>query len=302
MAKARFTSILTATEGLNNTVDPARLSYDLKSGVTELSQAVNVDIDKSGRSSRRLGRTLKNVNAAAHGFVHGEVCLFVSGTILYKMKPDYTVVALRSDLTENARMRYFPIADRIYYTNENEKGYILKGQDNVWEKGNYTAPEGSVSVYSDPPKCHIVGWFAGRLLVATGNTIFASEPSFYGVFDLFNNHRLVPNTITMLQPTTQGLWVGTSTQLIFYRGTKWEEVRREPKADYGVLEGSDVWCPGEKRGVGNRSLLITTPQGICACEEDGSFNNLTYNKLTFPSGRYASATMAGNRYLVLIEP
>ncbi len=302
MAKGKFVTLMTSSSGLNNVDDPVRISHDLRAGITELSQAVNVNIDGSGRPGRRCGRVQKNATVAAYGFAYGETCLFVGGSTLYRMKPDYSAVALRTDLTANARMRYFPVANRIYYTNEFEKGFVQNGRDNVWEKGNYSEPGNSRRTFSDPPKCHLIGWFASRMLVARDNVIFASEPSYYGVFDLFNSIRLLPNTVTMMQPTTQGLWVGTADQVVFFRGQKWEELRREPKADYGVLEGSAVWCPGEKRNTSGRSLIFTTPQGICSGGEDGSFENLSYNKLTFPSGRYASAAMAGDRYLVLIEP
>jgi hypothetical protein len=199
-------------------------------------------------------------------------------------------------------MKYFGVADRIYYTNTFEKGFIQKGVDNSWAKGNYSPPGDSRRTFSDPPKCHLIGWFSGRLLAAWNNAIYASEPSFYGVFDLFGSTRVVPNRVTMLQASPQGLWVGTETQVLFFRGTRWKELRREIKAEYGVLEGSDIWCPGEKRGIQSRSLIFTTPQGVCAGGEDGSFTNLSYNKLTFPSGRYASASMAGDRYLLLIDP
>lgn len=301
MTKARFRQIFTATTGLNNTLDPVRLNFDFKTGVTELSQAVNVNIDNSGRASRRLGRTQKLSNASRCGFAHGEICLFVSGTTLYKMIPDYSIRAIRSDLTLGARMRYCPIADRIYYLNGTEKGYIFKGQNYAWEKGNYTVPADTRRIFSDPPNGHLLGWFAGRALIARENAIFASEPSFYGVFDLLNNFKLIPKRVTMLQPTPQGLWVGTTEQVLFYRGTQWGKLRREPKADYGVLEGSDTVCPGKKLNTSGRPVLFTTPQGICVGTEDGSFDNLTYDKITFPTGRYASASVVGNRYLVLIE-
>ena len=302
MAKADFIPIMTVAQGLNTTADPTRIAYNLRTGETELSQAVNVDIGKTGRISRRLGRVQKSATAAAHGFVYGETCLFVGGTTLYRMRQDYSTISLRTGLTANARMRYYGVADRIYYTNEFEKGYVQRGVSLSWEKGAYTEPGDSRRTFSDPPIGHMLGWFASRMLVAKNNAVYASEPSFYGVFDLFGSTRVFPNRVTMLQSTPQGLWVGTETHVLFFRGQKWKELRREIKADYGVLEGSDVWCPGEKRGIPERSLIFTTSQGICACGEDGSFVNLSYNKLNFPTGRYASAAMAGDRYLLLIEP
>jgi len=302
MARGSFRRILSATSGLNNTLDPTRLAFDAKTGVTELSQAVNVDIDPSGRPSRRRGRTQQFDLSAAYSFSHGETCLFVSGSTLYQMNSDYSLSEIRSDLTEGKRMKYAAIADRIYYSNGAEKGYILKGKDYTWEKGNYSPPGDTPRILSNPPNGHLLGWFAGRALIAKDNAIFASEPSFYGVFDLTNNYKLMPERVTMLQPTTQGLWVGTTSQVLFYRGTKWRELRREPKAPFGVLEGSDAICAGDKLNLPNQAVLFTTPQGICRGGEDGTFVNLTHNKLTFPSGRYASAAVIGNRYLVLINP
>jgi hypothetical protein len=302
MAQAKFVPLLTTTTGLNNALDPVRIEYDLKTGVTELSQAINVDIDNSGRVNRRLGRTIKNVLPARCGFASGEVCLFVSGATLRIMRPDYATAVLRTDLTVGARMRYRLIAGRIYYTNGVQKGYVFKEQNYTWGKGDFISPGNPNTVFSNPPTGHIVSWFAGRALIARENAIFASEPSFYGVFDLHGGARLVPDHITMLQPTAQGLWVGTTTQVMFYRGTKWEELRREPKASYGVLEGSDAECPGEKLGAPDKAILFTTARGICVGSESGEFVNLTDKKLIFPAGRYASGTIAGDRYLVLIEP
>jgi len=301
MAKAKFRTIMSATTGLNNFVDPVRLAFDFKTGVTELAQAVNIDIDNSGRPSRRRGRVRKRSDVARNGFAHGEVCLFVAGNTLYQMHADYTTTALRTDLTTGLRMRYYPIAGRTYYINGTEKGYIFKKVNYSWDKGSYTVPADTYRIFSNPPNGHILSWFAGRALIARDNVVFASEPSFYGVFDLHNGFKLFPKNITMLQPTTVGLWVGTTDQVLFYRGTKWGELRRELKAEYGVLEGSDAWCPAEKLN-GNKAVLFTTPQGICSGGDDGAFENLTYEKITFPAGRYASAAVVGNRYLVLIEP
>ncbi len=302
MAKAKFRHLITSTTGLNNVFDPVRLEFDFKTGVTELSQAVNVDIDSAGRPTRRKGRNLRVTVSGRCGFAHGETCLFVSGTTLYQMKADYSTTVIRADLTEGARMKYYPIAGRIYYVNGQEKGYVFKGADNAWEKGTYTQPADNPRVLSDPPRGHLVSWFAGRALIARDNAMFASEASFYGVFDLHRNFKLTPDKITMLRPTPQGLWVGTTTQILFYRGTKWSELRREPVAEYGVIEGSDITCAGEIVSAPGRPVVFTTPEGICVGGDDGTFVNITHNKITFPSGRYASAAVVDDRYLVLIEP
>jgi hypothetical protein len=302
MTQARFRRMYAATTGLNNVVDPVRLAFDYRTGVVELAQAINVDIDRSGRVSRRLGRTERSSIAASCAWAHGEVCLFVSSTSLMQMKSDFSTVTLRTGLTLGARMRYAPVADRVYYTNGHELGYVRNRTSFTWSKGNYVPPGDTSRQISDPPVGHVLGWFAGRVVIAKENVLFASEPSFYGAFDLHRGVRPVPSRVTMIQGAPGGLWVGTTTQVLFFRGTQWGKLRREVKANYGVLPGSDALCQGEKRGVAGRSVMFTTPQGICAGEEDGGFTNLTYNKLTFPTGRYASAAVVGDRYILLIEP
>jgi hypothetical protein len=197
-------------------------------------------------------------------------------------------------------MRYAPIAGRIYYVNGAQKGYIFKGANYTWSKGNYSVQHATPRTFADPPNGHLVSWFSGRALIARDNAIFASEPSFYGVFDLHNT-RMVRDRVTMLRPTQAGLGVGTTTQVLFYRGKHWEQLVREPKAEYGVLEGTDAPCAGEKIGGSGELVLFTTPQGVCAGDSEGNLKNLTFNKLTFPTGRYGSATVAGDRYIVLVE-
>ena len=301
MAQAKFIPLFKSTTGLNNALDPVRISYDLKTGVTELAQAVNVNIDNSGRPSRRLGRTIKRAEASQCGFSDGETCLFVAGTTLYQMFPDYCRVALRTDLTAGARMRYYPIAGRIYYLNGYERGYVFKGKDYTWEKGTFTAPGNPNTIYSNPPSGHLVSWFASRALIAKDNAVFASISSFYGVFDLHGDMKLFPNRITMLRPTPNGLWVGTTSQVMFYQGTEWKKLKRVLKFGSGVIEGSDVVCPKDRIGATSDEIIFTTPQGICTGSEDGTFTNQTVNKLIFPSGRYASAAVVGDRYIVTIQ-
>ena len=302
MAQAKFIPILTSTTGLNNALDPVRLSVDLKTGETELSQAVNVDIDNSGRISRRRGRVQVSALPARDGFKYGESCLFVSDTSLMLMRPDKSISTIATGLTSNGRMRYVRIGDRVYFNNGHEKGFVRNGIVSPWEKGTYTVPGDTHRTFSDPPNGDAVGFFGGRALVARGNVIFASEPSFFGVFDLHTNHRLVSDQVTMLQGTPSGLWVGTLSQVLFFRGTTWEQLHREEKYSFGVIQGSDVICEGERLGIQGRQILFTTSKGICAGSEDGVFNNITYNKLIFPSGRFASAAVVGDRYLLFIEP
>jgi len=301
MAKPKFTRILSTTSGLNNAVDPAMLSFDFRTGETELAQAVDVDIDSSGRPSRRLGRTPINSDNAKYGFSYGDVCLYVSGSTLYQLTPGGSKIAIRSDLTTDRQMVYAPVAGRIYYMNGLERGFVFEGKNYTWSKGDYEAPGDDRRTLSDPPSGNLLGWFAARMLVAKENVIFASEPSLYGVFDLHGGVRLLPNKITMMHSTSQGLWVGTTHQILFLRGQQWDQSRREIKASFGVIEGTDAKIPGDFSELTD-AAIFTTNQGICIGTDSGELKVVTKNKLIIPSGNRGSAAVLGNRYIVMIHP
>jgi hypothetical protein len=306
MAQAKYVPIFTGTTGLDNTVDPVRLKLDLKTGITQLARAVNVDVDKSGRVNRRLGYQQKSATACTQSFADGEKCYVVAGATLRQLNPDYSFTTLRSDLTPGLRMSFWPIAGRVYYTNGSERGYIAKSQDNVWTAGTYAGIKTN-RTFSDPPKGHLVSWFGGRALVAVENVVFASEPSQYGRFDLAKTFRAEADRITMLSPTSAGLLVGTKSKTVLWKGDEFLKLQREVLSNAGVVEGSLAFCePGDLpkdtfAGVHEgRVNLFVTPNGICALDDRGNFVKLT--DLDFPTSQYATAAVHGGRYLVLIQP
>ena len=91
--------VFVRVSGVNNVVDPSRLVWDPKDGIAELSAAVNVVVDRSGRVKRRKGFEKINSYPAYSVFAYGNVCLFVSGSSLYRLRADLTVEGIRSGLT-----------------------------------------------------------------------------------------------------------------------------------------------------------------------------------------------------------
>ena len=302
MAKARFRQLLTRALGLCNTKDSVRLAFDPKTGESQLPQAVNVDIDPTGRISRCRGFTEKRTEASMSGWSDGENCLFIAGTSLYRLHPDYSRTFIRSGLTAGARMSYAAVGDRIYYTNGYENGYVIGVVSHSWVAGTSGAPTSNVT-FSDAPAGHLTAWAFGRMLIAIDNLIVASEPSFYGRFNLAK-YRMEKARITMLWPVLGGLFVGTEEAVLFYRGEKWGEVRREVKATTGVLEGSAAKCQPELLDLETDDPLVvfSTSKGICLGGAGGMFRNLTENDLVLPKARRASGAIVKDRYVVSIAP
>jgi hypothetical protein len=109
-----------AFTGLRSDVTPERF------GPSDLVVGDNVDLDKSGKLSRRDGYTLKRAGAT-HSLWADELqqwCLFVAGGTLWRLNADYSATALRPVVLTDARMSYARVNDRIYFLNGLDAGVI----------------------------------------------------------------------------------------------------------------------------------------------------------------------------------
>ena len=112
-----------AFAGLRNNVPSERFE------LPDLEAAENIDLDDSGRATRRFGHGAAVVSGAcASLWSDGNIALVVrSGTVLAQIMPDYSVVTLRSGLTPGLEMSYVPMGGRVYYSNGVENGVIESG-------------------------------------------------------------------------------------------------------------------------------------------------------------------------------
>lgn len=106
-------------KGLRNNV--AEEAFELGDLVT----ARNVDIDDVGDIARRKGNSPVKIAGSWHSiFAHGDVCVGIQGTTLYRINPDYSTLALRTDMVLNRPVSYSSIAGRTYYSNGAQNGVI----------------------------------------------------------------------------------------------------------------------------------------------------------------------------------
>lgn len=123
MAKIRLTKYGPFVKGMNN----VRRSQEL--GMDELVNAVNVDLDATGRVSRRPGLTKLLALGDSHSFwTSGERAFFVSGTELRELTYDgatFGSYVLRSDLTAGQACAFLQTPDGlVYYGNGIQSGRI----------------------------------------------------------------------------------------------------------------------------------------------------------------------------------
>lgn len=303
MSQGRTISVLNGTSGLNNAVDPVRLKNS-KSG-RELAVAVDVNIDDTGRISRRRGCTLRLAGSFHSLFSAGEYALAVSGDALTVVNADYTTSSIRN-VTPGYKMSYALADDRVYYANGIEKGYVKDRVSYSWVKGEYVGPVSVRELY-DPPVGTILQVWNGRMWVAENDLLWFSEPFAYGAFRKASNWFWFPSSIRMVAPVADGLYISDNDQTYFLFGTNPEKASMVVVASYPAIEGTNVsinqgeFGPMDQTGPGLAALWGST-RGLCFGGPGGVFSNLTSKRLVLPSAvRGCACVVDDQKYICTLN-
>lgn len=124
-------------------------------------------------------------------------------------------------------------------------------------------------------------FWRGRLLVAVGNTLWASQSNRWELCDLMRDYKPFSDPITLVQPVDGGIFVGTEKELAFLAGNTWDGLTYSRKFDMPTVLGSGVTAPGDQiklgKGVGpaGGGMLAIVGGDIVAGFGDGTVENLT---------------------------
>lgn len=297
-------SIFSGTVGLNNVVDPKRLLYDPDTKMQELAAAYNVDIDDTGRPSRRKGFS-KVVYRNAHSLFSwgGAYALFVTGDALAILDSDFSCIPIRN-VTVGARMSYAEAAGTVYYANGYEKGLVRNRLSYDWEDQDYVGPA-TYKVFTNPLIGHLIEIWNGRSLVAVDDVIWYSEPFAYGRFRLAANYIPLSGRIRLMRGVKGGVYASDDKAIYFLPGNDMVGLGSIKKADYPAIEGTDKMIEGSKIGSGelqDRCVVFASTKGICIGGPEGYFKNVTERKLTYPTAIRGTGYNLGNRYVCTLEP
>jgi hypothetical protein len=148
---------------------------------------------------------------------------------------------------------------------------------------------------SPPPAGDYIAYWKGWLLVAKDNRLYVSEPYAPELFDLRKSYPFL-DPITMvaaLNNRTDGIWVGTTNQVVWLEGGSPEEWKPNPAADYGVIPHTLALFDGDQLGDGSSGgdtvAYFATTHGFCLGKSDGSFTNTSQSRFAYP----VQATGAG---------
>lgn len=131
------------------------------------------------------------------------------------------------------------------------------------------------------PAGSIVRLLSGRLLVASGSTLFFSEPYQLGLTSPTRGWIQFPSDITVMEPTSGGLWV-CADQTYWFGGLDIAAATLDAKAPYGGVAGSGGQVPN------SNDAYWMSPRGIMRGTQDGELANLQEAHVAVEPAGYAA--------------
>jgi hypothetical protein len=122
------------------------------------------------------------------------------------------------------------------------------------------------------PAGRIVRHYNGRMLVASGNTLFASKPYYYGIYDPSSGYFPLPAEITVVEPTDNGLYI--CADKTYWVGDLFSDKLQE-MLPYGGIFGSSGRSPDAE------TVYWQSPRGLVVADKNASVKNVQEDALEF---------------------
>lgn len=290
-----------STAGLNNRVDPVRLRYSPKEGVVDLSQAVDIVIDDTGRPNRAKGRSLISAGVfhSLYKTKHGDCFVAqdrTSDAALYQAASDLTLTGVRSSLTKAARISFCQVNYQTYYTNGTQRGYIEDGVSAAWPVQTYsgTTTRRDLAV---PPIGTMLGFHQGHMIIVEDNTAWFTEHFQFGLLDREQMFVRFMSNIRMVAPVDGGVFFSDEHRTYFMAGTNPINFSERIVADYpahqwsmwsDLIPASDI---NPELPESARCRVWSSTDGTCVGLPDGSLINLTNKRIKYPDISTTGATL-----------
>lgn len=276
--------------GINNRLPADRIKSTPTDDLpfVDLSAAVNVDLDDSGKPSRRDGYALHQAIAGAHdGFSAYGICVYVKGGILYRFVPVTKVSTPLASVGNDSKMRYFPAIGRIFFSNDVVVGEVRDGTGAL-----FGTP--SVAFKAPLPAGQAIAHHKARLYVAKDKVLWISDVKPLSRVDLRYGFKQFPDPIRFIAPSVDGVYIGTDKAMFFGPGGNPLKMPFVKVSDAG---GKDVpvQCLDASaiKGLQIEGVfpIFTTDDGVCMGLPQGQLLNLTEDKYVMPAGTTGASMM-----------
>ena len=275
--------------GANNVDDPTEvsgiLSTDPSVVLSEMIELTNVNVDNSGKVSRREGYTSIASGVPHSMWSNNKVCYFVENGFLKQLKKDNTI-SIVAVLPSNKKLVYEEVNNVVVLSDDT----IYK----ILEDGVLHDPVPSVGI--PPVGGHILKLFRGRLYIANKSSIYFTLPYDIETLDISNHLIPMPSYVRMIIVVEDGLFVSTSNEIYFLKGESPEQFEVIKVANYPAIMGTDVKVRGEIFGealsnISDTAYIFATTQGICVVGNGGVFENVSKYKFQYKPGTYGTAIL-----------
>ena len=298
--------------GLKNTVDRDRLTPQ------ELFAATNIDLDDTGKAHRRRGYR-RVVEGNFHSLFNADdlTVYGVKDAQLCVINPDYSTVQLQSGILSDPRsggfgLAYVQVGNEIFFSSAaGDRGIINHAACVVGPWGDpqdywlspvvlpsETLPATTGRLLGRPPTARFLAYYNGRIYLASGRTVWATELWLYKYVDKTRTFFNFEGEVTLLGTVTDGLYVGTTEGLYFLGGAGFP-LKRMRVMDSPPIPGSMAYIPGELANppqVGMQAdtemqvaISFMTTRGFCVGQDGGKAYNLTEGKFFFPVAARSAA-------------
>ena len=153
-------------------------------------------------------------------------------------------------------------------------------------------------ILGPPPQATFLAYFNGRIYLAQGRQVWATELYLYKYVDRTKNYWTFEANVTGIAAVTDGIYVGTEEGVWFVSGS-YAEAKRVRVMDTGCIPGSMLEIPGELANPPQVGLNEDTPvkvsigfmtqAGYCGGQDGGLCYNYTETKYIFPGITSAAA-------------
>lgn len=294
--------VLGAFEGAKNTVARERLQPG------DLMTARNVDIDDAGQARRRRGFTRKALGDHHSVTRVGDIVYGVKDGVLGVVNPDYTFTSLGVDGGAEP-VSFTQVGDTVYYTSLDVSGKItgtavgqwgVRGGAGTWVSPVMTPTDTLGAVYGQnlhaPPIASLCEGYNGRIYLAAGRYLWATELYLYDRVDRTRNFFQLESDITVLLAVDTGLYVGTETNLHYLSGALSTGLSLREVLNVGAIPGSavkvhssDLRLPLREQPAEGPAGMVMTARGVYGLTDGGAALPMTRGRVEFPDAQRAAA-------------
>lgn len=192
----------------------------------------------------------------------------------------------------------------IYVSNRDGEALFLAGRVPVSD-GTFTHAGGPLAMplntqwLHKPPAGQLLTQYKGRILIASGEVIFATTAHGYEHVDLREYLACDGSRITMLESLESVVFVGTDEGVSVLEGGSNDSMKTTRVSNAGVVAGSSVVADGyELFGrvelAGQTVVVFVSGEGVLAGFQDGTLINLTSETYDVTTKTTAAALFRGS--------